>query len=83
MMALKGTPAERRQQKADQRRANEIAFHRQAGIAAQTGHEKVIAATQAAKAASKGLTDGAARELALHIVQLVERFDVAENRRRP
>jgi hypothetical protein len=78
-MALSGTPADRRQQKADRRRANEVAFHRQAGRSAQTGHEKVIAATQAAKAVSKGLPDGASRLLAEAIARVVDQFNAEQH----
>ncbi len=80
-MALSGTPSERQQQKADRRRKNEMAFHRQALTAARTGHDELIAATQAAKAASKHFTDEASRRLAVAITGLVDEFDTVQNRR--
>lgn len=79
MAGLRGTPVERREQKAARRRANQISHVRALGMQAHSGHDKVKAATRAALAASGRMTDDASRALALALAQVVEQFDVQPN----
>ncbi|GAA0719686.1 hypothetical protein Drose_05990 [Dactylosporangium roseum] len=80
-MALRGTPQERREQKARQRAANRVAHVQARAGAARGGHQLVVVACNAALAASKRINDEARMRLARAIAEVVERHDTAENRK--
>jgi hypothetical protein len=80
-MAPKGTPAERRQTKADRRRKNQVEHVRTRAQQVVGGHQKVVVACNAALAASKRISDDARRLLAKAIADVVVVFDTAENRK--
>ncbi len=74
MPKLRGTPEERRRQKADQRLANVTGFVR-ARAAAADDHQRVVVACNAALAASRRIDNSARKALAFAIAKAVETFD--------
>lgn len=80
-MALRGTPAERREQKALRRKANRTNHVTSRAGQARGGHQLVVVACNAALAASKRITNDARLDLAKAIAETVERFDIEANRK--
>ncbi len=83
MVRLKGTPAERRQMKAQVRASNRAAFIRDRAAQAASTHQLVVVACNAAQAASRRLSDEGRRALAYAVAQAVEAADIPANRRNP
>jgi hypothetical protein len=79
MAAVKGTAQERAQIRAANRQQRQTQHAIGLATSARTGHDKVVAATQAAKAASRRMRDEGSREMAVEIALVVERFDVEAN----
>jgi hypothetical protein len=80
MAKLRGTPEERRQQKAAKRVANVTGFVRLRAASASE-HELVVIACNAALAASRRIDNSARRSLANAIAKAVETFDNPTKRR--
>lgn len=81
MPRLKGSPEQRRTQKAAIREANRLKWGRDlASAASWSGHEMVRAACQVAKQTSHRLTEAGQRRLAAAIAQAVEAVNHPENR---
>jgi hypothetical protein len=80
MPKLRGTPEQRRQQKAERRVANVTGFVR-ARASAAGDHERVVVACNAALAASRRIDPSARKALANAIAKAVETFDNPSRRK--
>ncbi len=74
MAKLRGTPEQRKQQKAAKRAANRVGFVRLRAASAGE-HELVVIACNAALAASRRIDNSARRSLANAIARAVETYD--------
>ncbi len=78
-MRTHGTPEQRREQRDQVRRARQVQHLRAWATGATNGHDLVVAATQAAKAVSRRVTEVARRRLAQAIADAAQAADVPDN----
>ncbi len=78
-MRTRGTPEQRREQRNQVRRARQVQHLRDWAAGAASGHELVVAATQAAKAVSRRVNDAVRRRLAQAIADAAQAADIPDN----
>ncbi len=78
-MKARGTPAERAEKRLEARRARQVQHLRDWAEGATTGHDRVVAATQAAKAVSRRVTEATRRRLAQAIAEAAQAVDIRDN----